>query len=130
MIPRGVRNNNPGNIRHSQIHWEGEALTQTDTDFVTFMDPEHGIRAIVRILRSYKRNGLDTIRKAMNRWAPPTENKTDAYIAAVCSKCGVGADDIVDFDAVMPVLVKAIIQHENGIQPYGDDIISVGIALA
>jgi len=130
MIPRGVRNNNPGNIRHSQVHWEGEALTQPDPDFVQFMDPEHGIRAIVRILRSYKRNGLDTIRKAVNRWAPPNENNTDAYVSAVCEKCGVGPDDSVDYDTIMTILVKAIIQHENGTQPYGDDIISVGIALA
>ena len=34
-IPRGIRNNNPGNIRHSD-QWKGLTPEQPDPDFCTF----------------------------------------------------------------------------------------------
>lgn len=130
MIPRGIRNFNPGNIRRDGTPWLGTADEQTDPDFVTFIDPEHGIRAMVKILQRYKSYGIDTIHQAISRWAPNTENDTQAYIAAVCKECSVGPDDKVDLDAIMPTLLKAIIQHENGQQPYTDQTINAGISLA
>lgn len=129
-VPRGVRNNNPGNIRHNQaVTWLGQEATQTDLDFVQFITPEYGIRAIARILQSYKREGLNTIQSAINRWAPPNENNTTAYINSVCQDCNLKPDTVVDFDTIMPTLIKAIIQHENGVQPYSDSTINKGIAL-
>lgn len=139
-VPRGIRNNNPGNIRHNpSVTWVGQEATQTDLDFVQFVTPEYGIRAIVRIIRSYKREGLNTIQGAIQRWAPSTENDTQAYITDVCQGCsiepytvvdGKKVETVVDFDAIMPTLIKAIIFHENGIQPYSDSTISKGISLA
>lgn len=95
-----------------------------------FESPEFGIRAIVKIMRSYKALGLDTIKKVIGRWAPATENNTDAYISAVCAECSVGADDSIDLETVLPLLIRAIIWHENGLQPYTDDQINNGISLA
>jgi len=103
---------------------------QEDPAFVQFTSPEYGIRAIVKIMRSYKRLGIDTIRRVILRWAPPSENNTDSYIAAVCAECSVGPDDIVDLDQVLPLLIRAIIWHECGVQPYTDTQINQGIALA
>lgn len=128
-ITRGVRNNNPGNIRHG-AQWEGMATVQADLAFVTFVSPEYGIRAIAKIMHSYKALGLNTIREVVRRWAPPTENNTDAYIAAVCAECSVEPDDAISLDDVLPLLVKAIIYHENGCCPYTDAQINEGIGLA
>lgn len=127
--PRGLRCNNPGNIRHG-ADWLGLAPQQTDESFCQFTDPVYGIRAIVRILRSYERQGINTLTGAISRWSPPSENDTAAYIAAVAKDCGIAPDQPVSLDAIMPALVRAIIQHENGQQPYTDDQIERGIALA
>lgn len=130
MIPRGIRNFNPGNIRRDGTPWLGMADEQTDHDFVTFIDPEHGIRAMVKILKRYKSYGIDTIHQAISRWAPSVENDTQAYIDAVCKECSLGPDDPVDLEQIMPMLLKAVIQHENGQMPYTDQTIYAGIALA
>jgi len=131
MTPRGIRNRNPGNIRHVQgVTWVGESATQADPAFIQFDDAVYGIRAIARIIRSYERRGVRTISDAINRWAPPNENDSDAYVSAVCSACSVGPHDPVNLEIIMPRLIKAIIQHENGQQPYTDDQIARGISLA
>lgn len=130
-IPRGIINNNPGNVRRTETtSWKGQEATQTDPAFVQFVTAEYGIRAIVRIMTSYKREGLNTIQQAINRWAPPVENNTVAYVNAVCSGCNKTPGEVVDFSAIMPALVKAIILHENGEMPYSDDQIEKGISLA
>lgn len=131
---RGIRNNNPGNIDRTNIPWQGMAVDQSgDPRFIIFKSAEWGIRAICRILLNYYTNdGCKTIRQIIQRWAPPEENNTDAYVDAVARDCGCGPDDPVDArDAqVMAGLVKAIIQHENGQQPYADLVIQQGLALA
>jgi hypothetical protein len=130
-VPRGLRNNNPGNLRRVEgTAWKGQEATQTDPDFVQFVTPEYGIRAMARILHNYKRDGLNTIHEAISRWAPSNENDTNSYIQDVCNGCSVQPTDVVDFDLIMPSLIKAIIFHENGVQPYSDDQINKGIALS
>ena len=130
-MTRGETNRNPGNIRHVEgVTWLGQSPTQTDAAFVQFTDPVYGIRAIVRIMRSYKRQGLNTLGEAIDRWAPPNENNSQAYVDDVCMRCDKAADEIVDFDDIMPGLVKAIIFHENGEVAYSDDEINIGIGLA
>lgn len=130
QMPRGIRNNNPGNIRHAKVLWQGEAATQTDPSFVQFTKPEFGIRAIAKILITYKKNGINTLGAAISRWAPPSENNTYAYIQTVCKDCGVGQYDPVDLEGLLPKLIPSIINHENGIQPYSDALIAQGISLA
>lgn len=103
---------------------------QNDSSFVQFDSPEYGIRAIAKIMASYQRIGIDTIRQVIHRWAPPSENNTDAYISAVCAECSVGPDDTVILKTILPLLIKAIIWHENGACPYSDEQIQRGIALA
>lgn len=129
-MTRGIRNNNPGNIRHTGVVWLGQADLQDDPDFVVFKSAEYGIRAIVRIVRSYERLGINTVRGVISRWAPQQENDTSAYIQAVCSTCSVTPDQILNLDTILSLLLKAIIRQENGVQPYADLVISEGIALA
>jgi len=131
MNTRGERNNNPGNVRHlAGVTWHGQRDEQTDDAFVQFVDPVFGIRAIVRVLRSYEREGLHTIQSAIDRWAPPNENNSQAYVLAVCEDCDIAPSDVVDFTDIMPKLVKAIIKHENGECIYSDAQINEGITLA
>lgn len=135
MTSRGIRNNNPGNIdHHDSVQWEGELPFDAviEPRFCRFADPEHGIRAIGKILLSYRRQGFHTISAIINRWAPRTENDTEAYVAGVCAACGVTADAVVDVaDAgIMSGVIQAIIKHENGVQPYPLTVIQKGVAMA
>lgn len=127
---RGLRIGNPGNIRRGPSIWRGQSKIQSDPLFVTFDDPKWGIRAIVKIMRTYKSQGVHTIEQVINRYAPPSENNTEAYVAAVCAECSVHPTDDVDLDEIMPLLVKAIIWHEQGCCPFADSQIAEGIELA
>lgn len=129
-IPRGIRNNNPGNIRHGN-DWQGLAEEQPDPEFCTFVSPEYGLRAIVVILRNYDRkHGLRTVREFINRWAPPNENDTTGYAEHVARRLGVPADEEIDVNEYMAALVDAIVLHENGQQPYSYEQITEAIRLA
>ena len=128
--PRGIRNNNPGNIE-SGAEWEGLNADGTDTRFAQFDTPEHGIRALARTLTTYStKHNLNTVAGIINRWAPNFENDTSSYAAAVASKLGVKPTDTIDVAANMPKLIKAIIKHENGEQPYSDMVINKGIEMS
>ena len=131
-LPRGIRNNNPGNIRKSGDAWQGLADIQPDSAFFSFADPVYGIRALAKIIRNYRdRYGLQTVEGIINRWAPPVENNTGAYVGAVASALGVAPNQPLAFDAgQMRTLVASIIQHENGQQPYSMATIDDGIARA
>ena len=131
--PRGIRNNNPGNIRRNGDPWQGLAERQGDVEFFTFKSPIYGIRALARTLITYQdKYELRSIRKIISRWAPPRENNTNAYVRAVAADAGLDADQILDihrFDHHLP-LTKAIIRHENGHQPYTDTQLTKGLVLA
>lgn len=130
--PRGVRNNNPGNLEASSSNpWVGQ--TGSDGRFAKFETPEHGIRALGRNLISYQRQGIDTVSDIINRWAPPSDNNnTDAYIKAVCAQLGVTPDQQLDASNpdTLKALCAAIIQHENGSQPYSDQQLATGVSAA
>ena len=131
IMARGIRNNNPGNIRHSSSQWQGKSATQTDTEYVQFDNPVWGIRALAKLLKNYQsRYGLNTINEIINRWAPPSENITSAYVDNVSRIVGVNKDQQILVDDYMVPFVKAIITHENGSQPYSADQIAEGIRLA
>ena len=85
ITPRGLRNNNPGNIRINDDLFQGEVRPSRDKSFKQFETMAYGYRAIFKILRNYLCiYKLDTIRKMVGRWAPPGDNNhTEAYIKAV-----------------------------------------------
>lgn len=113
------------------VTWAGQAQNQLDDRLVTFTGPGWGMRAGVETLHTYQtKDGVKTMREAIHRWAPPNENDTQAYIDDVCDRCSVGEDDEVNFNLIMPTLVKAIVIHENGRCIYSDDVISQAIAMA
>lgn len=87
-IPRGLRNNNPLNIRISSTPWQGKVIENTDGAFEQFSSLEYGLRAaMVNIRTIIKRDHIDTIYGIINKWAPERDgNNTKAYIEFVCNK--------------------------------------------
>jgi hypothetical protein len=121
-LPRGIRNNNPGNIRLSSQRWLGQKTFQFDPDFIEFETPLMGLRALMKLLLNYySKFGLNTVESIINRYAPPHENATDGYIGSVCKAMAVKRRDALDLnkDATLILLVKAICQHENGMPKNG-----------
>ena len=82
MNPRGLRNNNPLNIRHNKDLFQGE-IEGKDKAFKTFKTIPHGYRAAFVTLATYNTRGWNTIEKIVSHWAPPSENNTKSYIAFV-----------------------------------------------
>ena len=93
-LPRGIRNNNPLNIRRSGDKWQGLKTLQEDKGFFQFETIEWGWRAAFVILCKtyYGKYKLRTIRDIVSRWAPPKENSTEAYIRHVSDYTGIGPD--------------------------------------
>lgn len=129
MATRGIRNNNPGNIRVSKDQWEG--MTGDDGAFVTFDSPESGVRALGKNLLSYGRQGYDSIEKIINRWAPPNENDTQAYIDSVVAATGIPATQSLDLSNpdTLSSLAQAISFHETGSR-YNPEVYQQGVARA
>ncbi len=129
--PRGIRNNNPGNINKG-IGFQGE-VAGNDSRFATFASPELGIRALTKNLMTYdKKYGLNTVQGIINRWAPPNENNTSSYVNVVAKALGVNPTDKLNMrdPAVMAKLASSIIQHENGQNPYTAEQINAGVNMA
>lgn len=128
---RGIRNNNPLNIREGQDGgdlWQGEAPGNWDADFEEFTDPRYGYRAAARILQNYGAAGIVTLRQIINRWAPPEENNTDAYVNSMAAKLGIDPDGSPWH--LLPELLAAMTVHENGHNPYSLELIKEGVSWA
>lgn len=132
-LPRGYRNNNPGNIR-IRDRWMGLAepmlmkpFQQQEDAFCVFAEPEWGLRAIGALMRTYKlQHGLRTPRSIISRWAPASDNNDVASYATAVAKAltqeleaQIGPDDFIDAEnePTLIALMKAIARHENGLRP-------------
>lgn len=123
--PRGLRNNNPGNIRNSSTEWQGEISPSKDKSFKQFKSMAYGYRAVIKLLQNYRKlYNLKTIAELINRWAPPTENKTSAYITRVCKEMQVPSTYVPDINdkATMCAMAAAISQVENGVPAVMADV--------
>ena len=97
-LSRGLRNNIPLNIRHSADKWEGARIEQTDKSFVQFTSMAYGYRAAWKVLDTYcltfrRERKAYTLRNIIARWAPPSENDTDAYVRSVVMLSGLGGNE-------------------------------------
>lgn len=125
IVPRGIRNNNPLNIRIGNV-WLGEVANPTDPDFEQFVSMLYGMRAAFVLLRRYIRHyHRDTIVSIISAWAPRVENNTIAYIDYVASQVGISADTPVKYEDrdTMVKLLAAMARYECGATPSSDDII-------
>jgi hypothetical protein len=118
MTTRGIRLNNPGNLRISTTLWQGKINPSQDPDFETFDLMEHGIRAIAKTLITYQGvHALRTIRELITRWAPPSDNNpTDAYVNNVADRSGFDPDARLDMTnpSDLEGVICGIIDQENG----------------
>lgn len=76
-----------------------------------------GYRAMFVLLDTYrKRYGLTTLREMIMRYAPPEENHTALYVAAVSDMTGIRPDEELDTRSrrVMVPIVAAMSRVENG----------------
>jgi hypothetical protein len=117
-LPRGIRNNNPGNLVITRIPWKGKVPRAKNTDgkFEQFVAMEYGLRAMMMDVRGdIVKDGKNTIRTLITEYAPKWENNTLAYINVVAKKVNLKPDQIIPVDKnTMTRLIEAIITHENG----------------
>ena len=97
-LSRGLKNNNPLNIRRSADKWEGARIEQTDKSFVQFVSMAYGYRAAWKVLDTYcltfrRERRAYNLRNIIARWAPPSENDTDAYVRSVVKLSGLGGNE-------------------------------------
>ncbi|YCO02114.1 structural protein P5 [Vibrio sp. VNB-15] len=130
MMPLGIRNNNPLNIRYNSANkWDG--MTGENNGFCTFSSSKYGLRAGAKLLRNYMvNNELRSVAGIIKKWSPSHENPTDSYIDYVAKAVGVNAADNTLTEKHIPLLLKAMIKFENGINPYSDNAIVEGCQLA
>lgn len=125
-LPRGLRNNNPLNIRKNNDVFQGEVTPSKDTAFKQFKTMAYGYRAGFKILSNYYRKyRLTTIRGMITRWAPENENNTAAYVSLVSKYSGIPADDIIDINnkELMIRIVAGMSRVENGREADMSDVI-------
>ena len=112
--PRGIRNNNPGNIEDGPFARSLPGYAGSDGRFARFETPDAGAQAAPRLLQSYIQRGFNTPASIVNRWAPPSDNNpTQQYAEYVARRVGVGLNDPVGPDQI-PLLAQAISEFENG----------------
>lgn len=88
-LPRGIRNNNPLNIRKG-ARWRGLRDFATDKEFCEFKSMAYGFRAAFRTLVTYyTKHDCRNLENIIFRWAPPNENNTLAYLTHVKLKAGI-----------------------------------------
>ena len=116
---RGMRNNNPLNIRHGKSRWVGMAEQQTDRAFVQFTERKYGYWAAFVLIRNYiQRFRANTIGKIVARWAPSADgNNTLAYVNYVSHTTGIPADYPLRFEdqEAIVAVVRSMAQIESGL---------------
>ena len=121
-IPRGIRNNNPLNIRRSKDKWKGLRAVQADAQFCQFETLEYGWRAAFYLLTRtyYHKYRLYTIRAIISKWAPPCENNSKAYVENVSRLTGIDPDEPIGIPSERPArwiaLGMAMAIQENGFE--------------
>lgn len=143
QYPRGIKNNNPLNIKQSSRVYYGKIPYGNNTDGVheQFLAFPFGIGAALKHIRTRYITGAigtipdcvggkhypphDTIQKIANIWAPkgcdksatlPNGNNPDEYASFVSRETGFSKDMKIDgsnYD-VMSALLKAMCLFENG----------------
>ncbi len=132
MAKRGIRNNNPGNLVKTSIQWRGKVpeSESTDSRFEQFTSPVWGIRAMFMDIRGdIEKDGKNTLVSLLSEYAPSFENNTASYVQSVAQRAGLGPEQPITPE-YYEGLIKAIIYHENGEQPYSDATIQEAMALA
>jgi len=127
--PRGIRNNNPGNL-----NFAGQAGATKEGGengrFAVFESMRDGISALYRQIQLYFSRGVNTIESVVNKYAPADDNNNvQAYIKQLVGATGKQADEKLSGEDTETVfkLIRGIINHENGKGYVSDQDILSGI---
>lgn len=71
---RNVKNNNLGNIKITSDKWQGMVDNPDEDTFVTFKTPEHGVRALAKVVQA-NLNATDSYETYVNRYASEPDEK-------------------------------------------------------
>ncbi|MBG0644804.1 hypothetical protein I4P28_20965 [Enterobacter kobei] len=114
--PRGIRNNNPGNLNY--VGQAGATMEGGEGGrFAVFESMQHGVAALYKQLQLYFKRGINTLSSIVKTYAPASDNNNvDAYISALTKATGKGANEVLDSGdtATIARLMKGIVDHENG----------------
>lgn len=114
-MTRGMKNNNPFNIRKSANPWLGKLIGQ-DKDFETFETLNLGVRAgLLNLLNAYFKPGL-TLRQIVAKYAPGSDNNNEqSYLDFLVKSTGVIPEQIPTKEKWLPI-AQAIMKMEQGFQ--------------
>ncbi|MEL5513685.1 lytic transglycosylase [Serratia bockelmannii] len=130
--PRGIRNNNPGNLNY--VGQNGATLEDHATPrFARFNSAFEGFAALGKQIKAYY-NGtskaagyqkLQSVEDIISRFAPASENNTQGYINKLSKMLGVGRGDSLNIQdpQVLATLMNGITQIENGKNPYAPEMV-------
>lgn len=125
--PRGIRNNNPGNIEYGDFaRRQGSAAPEPAGRFATFGTAQEGLNALAALLRTYGNKGIDSVRAVIAKYAPAADNNdTQSYITNVAKKLGVDPAAHLNLNdpEILKGMVNAVIQIENGKNPYDQEMV-------
>ena len=119
---RGIRNNNPGNIKYGEFARRHGATGQDSAGFAIFPNAAAGLGAINANLSSYGRQGINTPSAIAHRWSTTDQ---DAYTQRLASLFGGDANKSLNLSdpAVLNALRNGIILQENGKNPYSAEML-------
>jgi hypothetical protein len=109
---RGMRNNNPGNIKKGSSNWQGEIKPSSDPVFAQFESMPYGIRASLKLLLNYyNRYERDTIDKIIRRWSATDQ---DSYVDFVSHCTGISPNQVITPDGqTLRGLANCVFDFEN-----------------
>lgn len=120
---RGLKNNNPLNIRKNGDKFQGEIQPSGDPAFKQFESMRYGYRAAFRIINTYIKNGNNTIAKIINRWAPAADNNnTASYIEHVEQRSGINRNVTIETTEQKLRIIQAMSISETGYKPTLDEL--------
>jgi hypothetical protein len=132
MTARGIRNCNPLNIKFNPSNkFIGQIGPDAD-GFAIFDTPVNGVRAASVILQNYRdKHRIVTLRGAIERWAPATENDSAAYVRNVSAWANIPAEEPIDIRTheVQSAIIPAMIRMETG-ATVAQSVIELGLARA
>lgn len=116
-LTRGIRNNNPGNIKYGAFAKSMGATAADSAGFAIFPTANAGIAAIQKNLEAYGRKGFDTPFEIAHRWSTTDQA---AYTKRLADLFGGNPNKQLDMSdpKVIAALSRGIITQENGFNPY------------
>lgn len=129
-LARGMRVNNPGNLKEFGEQWQGRVTPSSDPVFVEFKSYVYGLRAMIKLLKNYIRQGNNTIESILHRYAPTSENDTKAYVDYVVQKTGIPKNRrLTGEKEQMREIVKHMANLEQGIDAQTDRFFDLAYSL-